>query len=69
MANVIVGNANILAYEVCIQYGNHNNATAFEVQVLKAKEALWKVQSKFCQTIRAIDTKFDDEEWDKKWLT
>ena len=65
----IVGDANVLAYEVCIQYRNHNNATAFEIQVLKAKEALWKMQSKLVQTVKAIDTKFDDEEWDKKWLT
>lgn len=69
MANIIVGAANILAYEVCIQHGNHNNATAFEIQILKAKVALWEMQNKFMQAVNAIDTKFDDKEWDKKWLT
>ena len=65
----IVGDTAIIAFEVYVQHDNHNNATKFEVSVLKAKEALWEMQRKFCQTIRAIDTSFDDKEWDEKWLT
>ena len=60
MANII-GGASVLAFEVCIQHGNHNNATKFELSVLKAKVALWEVQRKFCVAVMAIDTSSCDK--------
>ncbi len=62
---VIKGAAAIMAYEVCIAHGNHNNASLIDREVLICCEKLWAMQiiimRKYQEDIAALQEDRTDE--------